>query len=300
MSAITSDLGYTRSFTLPEGSYEPGLRLINGDKPSIVEQAKSGLSTFWGWVTSNTAKAWGWVNKTLHLEAGWNWAKSHLIAPARAAAVKMGVGGAVGSGLLMVSTGFGRKVLHYLVGVPAGWVRAAFSKAWTATEVFFHNHLGAPGTWVADRMDDTEKYLFGPDGISGLVGRVGGFYFRHISKHTSLDSIAMRTLRVFGTGLAGMGLLAVLPLALAGTALGVGTYLVGGAVFISVAYQSYHLGYALGSIPSVAKWLNQTTSATVTNINASAATVAGVNISTLVDDMATATGKGTKDARPAR
>lgn len=295
MSAITAEHLGTRHFAMPEGSYEPGLRLINGDSKPFLSRtpfdlAKSGLSRFWSLITTNVAKAWGWVSKTLHLSQGWHWTQTSVIKPARFGiqmmADKMGYTGGAGAGLLLVSTGIGRKVLHYTIGVPAAFVSKWFGKGYHALTDFHHDNLGWYGKWVGDRMADAETWLLGKDATSGVVGKVTGFYTKNIAPHMDLNSIVMRTARIGGTALFGISLVGLLPLFITGSVLTASAYLVAGVTIGLTGWQSYNLGVALGSVPRIAKWLGND------DVKAAAkATVRGVNVATLVDDVAAETAK---------
>lgn len=298
MSAIANSMGYAKPRVLPDGSYEPGLRLIHGDAGrNLVGKAKSGLSSVWAFITSNVIKAWGWVNKTLHLSQGWNWAQTNVIKPARfvirMVADRVGYTGGVGTGLLLVSTGVGRKILHYTIEVPAAFAAKWLGKGYRKTMDFHTDHLGGYGDWVADRMASLEKYVWGIDSTSGVVGNVTGFYIKHIAPHLHLNSILMRSARVVGTALFGISMVGLLPMFITGTILSAGVYLIAGTTIVLVGAQGYYLGTAIGSalqsVPVIAKWLgNDDTESAAT------ATVRGVNITTLADDVAATTDRKPK------
>ena len=284
---------HTEFIEMPAGAYEPGLRLIHGDAaPSIPEKIKTGLSSLWAWVTDHAAKSWNWVKETLHLQGAIDWTKNAAAttwATIRSVGTALGTGGTAGAGLLVVSTSPGRKVLHYLVGVPAKFVAKWFGRGWHAVANFHADHLGTYGNWVADRMQDVEQWAFGKDGVHGVVGKVTGFYMRHVAKHMSLNSVVMRTTRLLGTMLFGVAMLNVFPLFLAGTALAVAVYVTAGVTIVASGWQGYFLGRTIGSIPAVAQWLNDTRSSSDQAAKVATSTVNGVNIATLVEDMAAST-----------
>lgn len=275
----------SKTYDLPEGSYEPGLRLMHGG----AEEKKSPMSSFWGWVTGGLAKAWSWVKQTLHLQGAMDWTKATFmkgVGYARSTVSALGWSGVGGFGLLTISTKAGRMVLHYLVGVPIGGVTKGIGWSWVKTENFFSDNLGSFGTWIADRMTSVDTWLYGVDGVHGVVGTVTGWYIANIKSHLHLDSIAMRSVRLAGTMLFGVQVIAALPLLLAGSALTAVAYVVWVGLFATTCYQAWKLGHVVGSNPSFAKWLKSTEGKS----RKGGKPVTPINVSTLKDDVATAVG----------
>lgn len=148
--------------------------------------------------------AWGWLQRTLHLDAlgqsaggllGW------IRTKATSAWNLLGINGALGGGMLALSTHTG----HQLIGQawrPVAWGFRMLDKGWLWAAEKIGN-LGAPGEWVAHRMIDLEEFIAGNGGTSarsaGLIGTVVDFYNAHVAMWLNPDNAVMAIVRAAGT-----------------------------------------------------------------------------------------------------
>lgn len=260
----------TGFISMPGEMHSPGLRLIKGggegvNAPSLFVQAKDALVAGVEWLVSAPGRFWGWLKRVLHLQpavdkikAAYVWGANAL----RSLISAMGLPGLTGLGLLTVSTGPGRWLLRVLTA-PVRWVGSMLAKTWDGVENFFTGNLGGFGTWVADRMADVEEFFFGTMANGkpyklGLFGRVKSFWNQHISRHMATNSVFMRVLRVVGTALFGLQVIAALPLlGLAGSTLVYTTYAAKAVLYATVGWQSFWLGVTIGEMPRVTEWVNK-------------------------------------------
>ena len=237
-------------------------------KPGLYQQVSAGLTSVWSWVCKAPGRFWGWLKRVMHLQPVVDKIKEAVrwtVSGVRAFLKAMGFQGVAGLGMLAVSTSLGRWVIGALILTPLKWLCRQVGKAWRNTSSFFADNLGGAGNWIAARMEDVDTFLFGKlnaagDGRDGhgLVGRVKGLYYRVVAMHWALNSVFMRVVRLVGTVLCGLKVVAALPLlGLAGSVLVYATYVAKAALFVVLAWQSYFLGEGIGQIPAVNKWVNK-------------------------------------------
>ena len=201
---------------------EPRMRLAvdNTASPSMrgfALQVRAAGRRAWDWLTRLPRAAWNKADEWFHVRSAtswfrgiWGWVRNKVAAAGRI----LGWSGASGVGMLAVSTEIGRGALR-LAFTPVRWGFGLFAKGWNWSIEQLHLHLGAPGTWVADRMVDLEEFLIGKDTHSGIIGRGWGLYQEWVAPWLTLDGIIMAGVRTAGfalTSLKAMGLLTLLPL----------------------------------------------------------------------------------------
>lgn len=242
-------------------------------EPTISAGAAEGTGGIWSWIKEAPGRFWGWLKRTLHLQplidkvkAGAAWVVSLV--------KELGVSGMSGLGLLTVTTGVGRWLLKTFVATPINWVGSLFGSVWRGLSNFFADNLGGFGDWMAARMGDVEGFFWGTFdldehghivvGKTGLFPSIGNWYRQHIAPHLELGSVLMRGLRMLGTALFGLQLIAALPLfGLVGSALTYATYGAQVVLYGSLLWQSFFLGVRIGEIPEVNEWINKNRGTTV-------------------------------------
>ena len=253
MTAATAYMDRPTRLTLvpPGGPAQPGL----------YQKVASTAGNFWTWLSEAPGRFWGWLKRTFHLQplvdkvkAAAAWTVDGI----RAFCKAMGFSGLSGLGLLTVTTSFGRWMIATFVVAPINWVLGRAADGWAGVSNFFANNLGGFGNWMANRMGDIEDFFWGTTTKEGLFPRIERFYREHIARHLDLGSVAMRVLRLVGTCLFGIQLIAALPLlGLVGSTLTYANYAGWGVLYLAAGWQSFFLGKAIGEIPEVNDWINQ-------------------------------------------
>lgn len=230
-------------------------------EPGVYQKVVTKAGNFWSWLSEAPGRFWGWLKKTFHLQplvdkvkAAATWTVNGI----RAFCQAMGFSGLSGLGLLTVTTGFGRWMIKTFVVTPVNWLLGRAADGWRGVSNFFANNLGSFGNWMANRMGDVEDFFWGTTTNEGLFPRITRFYREHIAAHIELNSVAMRVLRLVGTCLFGIQLIAALPLlGLTGTPLVYANYAGWGTLYLTTGWQSFFLGERIGQVPAVNDWINK-------------------------------------------
>lgn len=186
---------------IPEG---PPLTTNRENYGWLLRQRRRAREAF-DYARSLPRRIWDWAYSTFHLGAvkdvvtgvaGWFWDKATIVGRT------IGLGGGVGLGLLSVTTELGRTILRETVGRALGWVGSAASWLWGGGKSMLR-HLGGPGNWVADRMENVEVLA------KRATYKALTFYAENIGPHFSLDSKIVQTGKVMGIWMVGLRLAAL-------------------------------------------------------------------------------------------
>lgn len=228
-------------------THQPSLRLVSDTKTNygLILRAKIIAQRTLTAITALPKAAWGWAARTLHLEAAGQ-AAGGLLGWVRTKAMNaasfLGTPFFLGAGMIALSTGTGRKAIA--TGFrPARWAVGLVDKVWCRLATFADDHLGAPGSWTADRMMDIEEFFAGNSRKPGVIARGVDLYNTHVAKWLATDSLIMRGLRTAGLAIVGSKLVAVAALIPLGMFSIVLQYAVGIAVAVVVGVNA--LGFAL-------------------------------------------------------
>lgn len=145
----------------------------------------------------------------------WGWTKAKVMAVFH----MLGKTGALGAGMLVISTGDGRRLLNLAV-TPVRWGVSLFVKVWTKVEDVLYveepsSILDRARNFVSERMADLREFLFGSGTRENRYGFVGNLAVKALLKvgpFLELDSKTMLTTRGIGAAVLGVKLFTLVPL----------------------------------------------------------------------------------------
>lgn len=200
------------------------------------------------WLYRWPKAGWDWMVETFGLGTFLAKAKAGLSWIARKgslAASYAGRTGTIGLALLAVSTPSGRWILDKVIGLP---IRASVrAMGWLTDQTISGlRHLGSPGRWAADRLQDGKNLVIrGKDSVKG-------FYNRNLAEHFQQNSLAMGAVRMTGTALVFAKVIAWIPIPV--------------VQWIAWATLAGYVVIQGGMIASVAGWLGKERQAKVVEV----------------------------------
>lgn len=177
----------------------------------------------------------GKIARALRLDKAWALVKEGLgWAREKAAWLgnMLGVTGMVGLGMTALSTSSGRSAVGYALK-PVGWALGAVGWGLNVIKSGL-NHLGRPGRWMAERIDDAEVFA------GRKLLSTSKWVDKRLGAHLKTDSTAMRTTRLAGVLLVAQRAITAfgLPMPL--------VYLIGAATAIWGVYDATDIAMKVG------------------------------------------------------